>query len=863
MFEKFTPQAQKVMVLAQEEARKLGQLYVGTEHLILALAQQTDTIASLAFKILKIDYAQLLEAVKEHVQEDAEQTASGHIPFTPRAKRVFESAYRQTMIQGDDSISTGYLLLGIVAESNCTAIDMLHHIGLTNSALRDAVETAQKEDTEESKTSKEQSDKTLATAGKAGRSAQRKTSLLQEFGTNLTERARDSQLDPVIGREAEIERIVQILARRTKNNPLILGDPGVGKTALVEGLAQRIAEGNVPLMLRDKRVWTVDLPALLAGAKYRGEFEERLKKLIEEVVAAGQDILFIDELHTVLGAGSSEGSIDAASILKPSLARGHMQVIGATTSEEYRKYIEKDPAFERRFQPLYIEEPSLEDALQIIKGLQERYETHHSVRYTPDALRASVTLSHRYIQDRFLPDKAIDVLDEAGARTHVAASQRRPELLAFDEALKTLDAEKIEALSAQNYEEAALLRDRQKALLAERDAAEKRWREEIDTQIITVDAPLIAEIVAGMTGIPVTHMTDTEATRLLKAEEVLHERIIGQDEAVKKVARAIRRSRSPLKDHRRPGGSFMFLGPSGVGKTELAKTLAEFLFGSQDALIAFDMSEYMERHNVSKLIGAPPGYVGYEEGGELTKAVRRHPYSVLLFDEVEKAHPDVFNVLLQILEEGHLSDGQGRKVDFSNTVIIMTSNIGARDIAQTTTMGFSAQSGKGLSDKEITSRVMAELKKHFRPEFINRLDEVVVFASLRKEELRQIVGLMVQQLRVRMAEIKLGIELTDAACDYIAREGCDPIYGARPLRRALQTLVEDKISEDLLMDVWKPGDVIVVDCMDDTLQFRRSDEAFSEVVVTNISSAPTRTSWQAPAKTHCGVPGLNSSEAHG
>ena len=647
-------------------------------------------------------------------------------------------------------------------------------------------------------------------------------SMLEQYGRNLTKVAADGRLDPVIGRDREIERVMQVLARRQKNNPLILGDPGVGKTAIVEGLAQLMASGNVPDILRGKQVWTLDLASLVAGSKYRGEFEERMKKVVQELEGSEDDILFIDEIHTVIGAGSAEGSIDAASILKPPLSRGEIQVIGATTAEEYRKHIEKDSAFERRFQPVNIGEPSPEDALTIIRGLQERYEKHHHVRYTDEAAKAAVTLSSRYVQDRFLPDKAIDVIDEAGARTRVHRTSLPPELTQVDADLKRVHDEKSAAAAAQEFEQAARLRDEEKALTARRKELEDAWHKSLEDNVVTVDEKDIADVVSDITGVPVSNLTEAEASKLLRCEDVLHQRVIGQDEAVTKVAKAIRRSRSPLKDPRRPGGSFIFLGPSGVGKTELAKSLAEFLFGSQDALISFDMSEFMEKHTVSKLVGAPPGYVGYDEGGELTKAVRRRPYSVVLFDEIEKAHPDVFNVLLQILDEGRLTDGQGRHVDFSNTVIIMTSNIGAREIAHTSTLGFSAAGGAGLSDKEIQSRVMSELKKLFRPEFLNRVDEIVVFKSLTGEQLRGIVELMVADLRDRLIAQGMSIELTDAARDLVAKQGADPVYGARPLRRAIQTLIEDPLSEELLQGGWSAGDIVQVDSDGEKLTFTKT-----------------------------------------
>ncbi len=820
MFEKFTDKARKVMSLAQDEARGLGQMYVGTEHLLLALIKEGEGVAAQALEKLDVSYDEALATVRSLTPSETEPVPGGHIPFTPRAKRVLEGAYRETMAHGQTYISTEHLLLGIVAEGNGRAMDVLRQMGVSADAVRNAVnELMAKEPSKGGHPAT--ADVRMVGFGPEQRGDD-EGSVLEQYGRNLTKLASEGKLDPVIGRDREIERVMQVLARRQKNNPLILGDPGVGKTAVVEGLAQLIAGGNVPDILRGKQIWTLDLASLVAGSKYRGEFEERMKKVVKELEGSEDDILFIDEIHTVIGAGSAEGSIDAASILKPPLSRGEIQVIGATTVEEYRKHVEKDSAFERRFQPVTVGEPSPEDAVKIVEGLKDRYEKHHHVRYTDAAVKAAVTLSNRYVQDRFLPDKAIDVLDEAGARTRVHKTALPPEIAQADADLARVRDEKSSAAAAQEFEEAARLRDEEKALVARRDELEAAWREELAANVVTVDEEDMADVVSSMTGVPVSSLTEAEASKLLRCEDVLHQRVVGQDEAVTKVARAIRRSRSPLKDPRRPGGSFIFLGPSGVGKTELAKALAEFLFGSEDALISFDMSEFMEKHTVSKLVGAPPGYVGYDEGGELTKAVRRRPYSVVLFDEVEKAHPDVFNVLLQILEEGRLTDGQGRTVDFSNTVIIMTSNIGARDIAQTSTMGFSAQGSAGLSDKEITSRVMSELKKHFRPEFLNRVDEVVVFTSLTAEQLRGIVELMVADLRDRLIAQGMSIELTDAACDLVAKEGADPVYGARPLRRAIQTLIEDPLSEELLQGVWHRGEIIRVDEKDGQLVFEHA-----------------------------------------
>ena len=822
MFEKFTDKARKVMNLAQDEARNLGRMFVGTEHLLLALIKEGEGVAAQALAKLDVTYEETISTVRSLSKDDGEPTSGGHIPFTPRAKRVLEDSYREMMSRGQSYIATEHLLLGIVDEGNGRAMETLGRMGVSGDAVRNSVDEliADSSESSSSRPSAGVGDMRNANpfAGMAGMGQPGQPeddgSLLERFGRNLTKQASEGKLDPVIGRDREVERVMQVMARRQKNNPLILGDPGVGKTAVVEGLAQLIAGGNVPDILRDKQIWTLDIAALVAGSKYRGEFEERLKKVVAEVAESNDAILFIDEMHTIIGAGSAEGSIDAASILKPPLSRGEIQVVGATTADEYRKHIEKDSALERRFQPVNISEPSPEDTLKILKGLQSAYEQHHHVRYTDDALAAAVTLSNRYVQDRFLPDKAIDLLDEAGARTRVHKMALPPELAQVDDELARVKQAKADAASAQEFEEAARLRDQERALTTKKAELEEAWRKEMDANVVVVDESDIADVVSSISGVPVSNLTEGEASKLLRCEDVLHQRVIGQDEAVSAVSRAIRRSRSPLKDPRRPGGSFIFLGPSGVGKTELAKALAEFLFGSEDALISYDMSEFMEKHAVSKLVGAPPGYVGYDEGGELTKAVRRRPYSVVLFDEIEKAHPDVFNILLQILDEGRLTDGQGRQVDFSNTVVIMTSNIGARDIAQTTTMGFSGVGG-GLSDKEINSRVMAELKKLFRPEFINRVDEIVVFKSLTGEQLRGIVELMVGDLRRRLFGQGMSIELTDAARDLVAKRGTDKIYGARPLRRALQTLIEDPLSEELLMGKWQAGDIIYVDASED------------------------------------------------
>ncbi|MBQ9068275.1 MAG: ATP-dependent Clp protease ATP-binding subunit [Eggerthellaceae bacterium] len=813
-FDKFTDKARKVLVIAQDEARTLHQPYVGTEHILLALIKEGDGLAAQALDRLNVKYDEVAKTIKETVTIDPDADVSGHLGFTPRVKRVLENSLREAMQMGQSYISTEHLLLGIVRENEGTAIDVLGRLGVSGDAIRSGLNDLVGQST--------------VMAGQRGfDTPSAGTTMLEEYGTELTKKALDGKLDPVIGRAGEIERMMQVLCRRRKNNPLIIGEPGVGKTAVVEGLAQLIASNQVPDILRDRRIFTLDVSGLVAGSKYRGEFEERLKKCVKEVIDAGDIILFIDELHTVIGAGSAEGSIDAAAILKPPLSRGEIQIIGATTLDEYRKHIEKDAALERRFQPITIGEPSEEQSLRIMEGLRERYATHHHVEFTDEALQAAVQLSDRYIQDRFLPDKAIDVLDEAGARMRIRNMTLPPELSGIDEKLRDVRMKKEASIAAQDFEEAARLRDEEKKLREERVEAEKKWEEESAKDVQKVGAEDIADVISMTTGVPVSDLTEAETEKLLRMEKVLHDRVIGQDEAVTAVSKAIRRSRSGLKDPKRPAGSFIFLGPSGVGKTELSKALAEFLFNSEDALLSFDMSEYMEKHTVSRLIGSPPGYVGYDEGGQLTKAVRQRPYSVVLFDEIEKAHPDVFNILLQILEEGRLTDGQGRSVDFRNTVIIMTSNVGARDIAQSAPIGFGTDNN-GLSDKEIKSRVMSELKKLFRPEFLNRVDEVIVFKSLTKEEIGEIVQLMVSDLRDRLIAMNMTINVSDTASEYIAGEGTDQTFGARPLRRAIQRLLEDPISEQVLEGKWTSGSVIDVDLKDGELVFKKGKGSIPE-----------------------------------
>ena len=802
-FEKFTDKARKVLVLAQDEARALHQPYVGTEHILLGLIQEKDGLAAQALERLGVAYDAVVKGIREVASIDEGADVSGHLSFTPRVKRVLENSLREAMQMGQSYISTEHLLLGIVRENEGTALDVLSRLGVKGDDIRTAL-----------------NDLVGQSPVYAGRNPFEAAgtvpdSALKEFGTDLTQKARDGKLDPVIGRAGEIERVMQILSRRQKNNPLLIGEPGVGKTAVAEGLAQLIVSNQVPDILRGKRLLTLDVSALVAGSKYRGEFEDRLKKCIKEVKDAGDIILFIDEMHTLIGAGSAEGSIDAAAILKPPLSRGEIQVIGATTIDEYRKHLEKDSALERRFQPITVGEPNEEQALRIMEGLRDRYEAHHQVHFTDEALQAAVTLSDRYIQDRFLPDKAIDVMDEAGARMRIRNMTLPDELREMDDKLRQIRSDKDKAIAEQDFERAAKLRDEESAVKDERAAAEKKWAEDSQKSVHQVTAQDIADVVSMTTGVPVSNLTEAETEKLLRMEGVLHERVIGQEEAVTALSKAIRRSRAGLKDPKRPAGSFIFLGPSGVGKTELSKALAEFLFSSEDALISFDMSEYMEKHSVSRLVGSPPGYVGFDEGGQLTKAVRQRPYSVVLFDEIEKAHPDVFNILLQILEEGRLTDAQGRTVDFRNTVIIMTSNVGAREISAPTTLGFSPEGKAGLSDKEIKSRVMGEVKKLFRPEFLNRIDEIIVFKSLTQEQIVEIAKLMVADLRERLIAQNMTINLTDDAYKLIAKEGTDAAYGARPLRRAIQRLLEDPLSEELLEGKWTSGSVIQANVSED------------------------------------------------
>jgi ATP-dependent Clp protease ATP-binding subunit ClpC len=821
MFERFTDRARRVVVLAQEEARMLNHNYIGTEHILLGLIHEGEGVAAKALESLGIS----LEAVRQQVEEiigQGQQAPSGHIPFTPRAKKVLELSLREALQLGHNYIGTEHILLGLIREGEGVAAQVLVKLGADLNRVRQQV----------IQLLSGYQGKEPQAAGAGPAEGTPSTSLvLDQFGRNFTQAAREGKLDPVIGREKEIERIMQVLSRRTKNNPVLIGEPGVGKTAVVEGLAQMIVKGEVPETLKDKQIYSLDLGALVAGSRYRGDFEERLKKVLKEIRTRGDIILFIDEMHTLVGAGAAEGAIDAASILKPMLARGELQTIGATTLDEYRKYVEKDAALERRFQPIQVQEPTLAHTIEILKGLRDRYESHHRVSITDAALVAAATLADRYVSDRFLPDKAIDLIDEAGARLRIRRMTAPPDLREFDERIADVRREKESAIDAQDFEKAASLRDREKTLLGEKATREREWKAGDMDVVAEVDEELVAEVLATATGIPVFKLTEEESQRLIHMEAELHKRVIGQEQAIKSLSQAIRRTRAGLKDPKRPGGSFIFAGPSGVGKTELSKTLAEFLFGDEDSLISLDMSEYSEKHTVSRLFGSPPGYVGYEEGGQLTEKVRRKPFSVVLFDEVEKAHPDIFNSLLQILEDGRLTDSQGRVVDFKNTVIIMTTNLGTRDIAKGQNLGFSNSEDTKSSYERMKNKVNDELKQHFRPEFLNRVDDIVVFHQLTEDEIVTIVDLMVAKLDSRLRDKDMGIELTRAAKDLLAKKGYDPVLGARPLRRTIQREIEDVLSEKILFGELRPGSIVVVDVEGegDTRAFSFRGEAKSEV----------------------------------
>ena len=811
MFERFTDRARRVVVLAQEEARLLNHSYIGTEHILLGLIHEGEGVAAKALESLSIS----LDAVRAQVEEIIGQggsSPSGHIPFTPRAKKVLELSLREALQLGHNYIGTEHILLGLLREGEGVATQVLVKLGADLGKVRQQV--IQLLSGYQGPGTKGEAAGSAAAPGTKDEPGEKGGSqVLDQFGRNLTQLAREKKLDPVIGRTRELERVMQILSRRTKNNPVLIGEPGVGKTAIVEGLAQKIVSGDIPETLKDKQLYTLDLGALVAGSRYRGDFEERLKKVLKEIKTRGDIVLFIDEIHTLVGAGAAEGAIDAASILKPMLARGELQTIGATTTDEYRKHLEKDPALERRFQPVKVEEPTVAHTIEILKGVRDKYETHHRVTITDQAIVAAANLADRYIADRFLPDKAIDLIDEAGSRLRIKRMQTPPDLKDLENRVSEVQEAKKKALEDQRFEEAGRLRDQERSLLEEKSEKEAEIKASGINLFDEVDEEAIAEVLSIWTGIPVYKLTEEETAKLLNMEAELHKRIIGQEDAVKAVSQSIRRTRAGLKDPRRPSGSFIFLGPTGVGKTELAKTLAEFLFGDDQALITLDMSEYMEKHTVSRLVGSPPGYVGYEEGGQLTEAVRRKPFSVVLFDEIEKAHPDVFNTLLQILEEGRLTDSQGRSVDFRNTVIIMTSNLGTQDLRKAN-LGFTT-GDQAVSYDRMKDKVNDALKLHFRPEFLNRIDETIVFHELAKSEVIQMVDMMIKRLTGQLESQGLGIELTQSAKELLADVGYDPQMGARPLRRAIQRQIEDQLSEKILYKQFSAGQIIVVDTEDD------------------------------------------------
>ena len=824
MFERFTERARKVVVLAQEEARHFNHNYIGTEHLLLGLLREDEGVAARALSSLNVTLDEVREQV-ESIVGYGEEGAGGQAPFTPRSKKVLELALREALQLGHNYIGTEHILLGLVRESEGVAARVLSNLDVDPDKVRREVVR-------------------MLGGGRSGRGrggepggsrggaeAKRpKTRQLDQYGRNLTMYAEEDKLDPVIGRTQEIERIMQILVRRTKNNPVIIGEPGVGKTAIVEGLAEEIAEEHVPEILAGKEVYTLDLGALVAGSKYRGEFEERLKKIMKEITDHGDIILFIDEIHNLVGAGAAEGAIDAASILKPALARGEIQVIGATTIDEYRKYVEKDKALERRFQTIQVGEPSVEETELILKGLRDKYESHHKIEITDEALKAASELGDRYIADRFLPDKAIDLVDEAASKMRIKTMSSPPYYKEIDDELAEVRQQKDAAVEQEEFEKAASLRHSERKLISQRREIEKAWREGEGEERVSIGENEIAEIVSMWTGIPVRKLTEEESQRLLKMEDALHGRVVGQNEAIKAVSRSIRRTSAGIQDPNRPSGSFVFLGPTGVGKTELARTLAEYLFGDQDSMIRLDMSEYMERHTVSRLVGSPPGYVGYDEGGQLTEQVRRKPYSVVLFDEIEKAHPDVFNILLQILEDGMLTDAQGRQVNFKNVVLIMTSNVGAQHINKTNSLGFGGN--EGISYKEMKSRVQSELRKIFRPELLNRIDETIVFHKLEREDMRHIIEIQLKRLRKQMADRDVTIEFTTEALDKLSDAGYDPAFGARPLRRVLQRMIEDPMSEMILRGDIPVGSKVIIEPNDKTPDDVNEEESIVDILVT-------------------------------
>jgi ATP-dependent Clp protease ATP-binding subunit ClpC len=814
MFERFTERARQVVVLAQEEARTLKHNYIGTEHILLGLLREEEGLAARVLESLDIT-VERVRAQVVRIVGSGEEVTSGQIPFTPRAKKVLELALREALSLGHNYIGTEHILLGLVRENEGVAARILLDFDADSEKIRNEVIRMLSGPGGRRQGSGSGSGQGAAAGSGAGTGEGKKSSkLLDQFGRNLTKLASDGKLDPVVGRETEIERIMQILSRRTKNNPVLIGEPGVGKTAVVEGLAQRITNADVPELLKGKQIYTLDLAALVAGSKYRGEFEERLKKVMKEITQRGDIILFIDEIHNLVGAGAAEGAIDAASILKPALARGELQTIGATTLDEYRKYLERDSALERRFQQIRVEQPSTEETVQILKGLRDRYEQHHKIEITDEALEAAAELADRYIADRQLPDKAIDLIDEAASRMRIKSMTSPPVYRELEEDIEKTRREKESAIEAQEFERAANLRDSERKLTNKKRELEEAWEkgEAEGQERPAIGEEEIADIVSMWTGIPVFKLTEAETQKLMRMEEELHKRLIGQEQAVQVISKAIRRSRAGLKDPKRPTGSFVFLGPSGVGKTELARTLAEFLFGDEDSMIRIDMSEYMEKHAVSRLVGSPPGYVGYDEGGQLTEAVRRKPYCVLLLDEIEKAHPDVFNILLQILEDGRLTDSQGRTVDFRHAIVIMTSNIGASEIARNTPLGFSVgDDEQGMTYDDMKGKVMGELKKVFRPEFLNRIDDVIVFHKLTKDEIKQIVELLLRRIRQSLAERELQLELSEDAKDLLVEKGWDPSMGARPLRRAIQRYIEDPLADFVLRAELVPGATVMIE----------------------------------------------------
>ncbi|QMT17547.1 ATP-dependent Clp protease ATP-binding subunit [Planococcus maritimus] len=809
MFNRFTQRAQKVLQLAQEEAIRMKHESIGTEHILLGLIREGGGIAAKALEAIEVNTQLIEDGVKELVGV-GEKDVGPIVHYTPRAKKVIELSVDESRKLGHSYIGTEHLLLALIREGEGVAARVLGNAGVSlNKARQQVLQLLGSNEQASTGTSP---------------NASANTPTLDGLARDLTQVAREGSLDPVIGRSDEITRVIEVLSRRTKNNPVLIGEPGVGKTAIAEGLAQQIVNNEIPETLRDKRVMVLDMGTVVAGTKYRGEFEDRLKKVMDEIRQAGNVILFIDELHTLIGAGGAEGAIDASNILKPSLARGELQCIGATTLDEYRKYIEKDAALERRFQPIQVDEPTVEESIEIIKGLRDRYEAHHRVKITDEAIVAAAKMSDRYISDRFLPDKAIDLIDEAGSKVRLRSYTTPPDLKELEARLEAARSEKNEAVQSQEFEKAASLRDAEQKLKDELDQTKKEWKEKQGKEESEVTVEDIAKVVSMWTGVPVSRLAQTESDKLLNLEQILHSRVIGQDEAVTSISKAIRRARAGLKDPKRPIGSFIFLGPTGVGKTELAKALAESMFGDEDAMIRIDMSEYMERHTTSRLVGSPPGYVGYEEGGQLTEKVRRKPYSVVLLDEIEKAHPEVFNILLQVLEDGHLTDSKGRRVDFRNTVIIMTSNVGAQELKYNKYVGFNLEDSK-TDYKDMKGKMLAELKKAFRPEFLNRVDDMIVFHSLEKNDLRKIVELMTQQLTTRLKEQDIDLELTEAALDKIAKEGYDPEYGARPLRRSLQKYVEDRLSEELLKGTAIAGQKIIFDVKDEEFFVRTNEEA--------------------------------------